>query len=43
MMKELNPDYHLFVRNYTDMVAVETVCYAVPTDRINLKLKEGVE
>lgn len=43
MMKELNSDYHLFVRNYTDMVAVETVCYAVPTDRINLKLEGGVE
>ena len=43
MMKEFNPDYHLFVRNYTDMVAVETVCYAVPTDRINLKLEEGVK
>ncbi|MBE5988285.1 MAG: FkbM family methyltransferase [Paenibacillaceae bacterium] len=43
MMKELNPDYYLFVRNYTDMVAVETVCYAVPKDRINLKLEEGVE
>lgn len=43
MMKELNPDYHLFVRNYTDMVAVETVCYAVPRDRIKLKLEGGVE
>lgn len=43
MMKELNPDYHLFIRNYTDMVAVETVCYAIPTDRINLKCEEEVE
>lgn len=43
MMKKLNPDYHLFVRNYTDMVAVETVCYAVPADRLILKDEEGIE
>jgi FkbM family methyltransferase len=33
IMKELNPDYRLFVRHYTDMVDVETVCYAIPEDR----------
>lgn len=41
IMKELNEDYHLFIRNYTDMVAAETVCYAVPANRLDLGNQEG--
>ncbi|AZR72075.1 hypothetical protein BBF96_00905 [Anoxybacter fermentans] len=34
MIKELNHEYSLFIRNYTDMLDVETVCYAIPKDRL---------
>lgn len=31
-IKELDPDYRLYIRHYKDMVDVETVCYAIPID-----------
>ena len=34
LMKDLNPEYRLFVRHYKDMVDYETVCYAIPEDRL---------
>lgn len=34
IMKDLNPEYKLFIRHYTDMVDVETVCYAIPKERL---------
>lgn len=37
IMKDLNQDYMLFIRNYTDMVDTETVCYAVPKGRLVCK------
>ena len=33
LIKELNPDYRLYVRHYKDMNDTETVCYAIPEDR----------
>lgn len=33
LIKELFQDYKLFIRHYTDF-AVETVCYAIPKDRL---------
>ncbi|RKD23557.1 methyltransferase, FkbM family [Caminicella sporogenes DSM 14501] len=34
LIKEMNDEYSLFIRNYTDMLDVETVCYAIPKDRL---------
>lgn len=34
MMKNFNLEYKLFIRHYTDMVDVETVCYAIPKERL---------
>lgn len=34
LMKSLNQEYQLFIRNYTDMADAETVCYAIPKERL---------
>ncbi|SJZ43761.1 FkbM family methyltransferase [Selenihalanaerobacter shriftii] len=34
IIKNLNFEYKLFIRHYTDMVDTETVCYAIPNSRI---------
>lgn len=34
LIKKFNPDYSIYIRQYTDMVDVETVCYAIPKDRL---------
>ncbi|MBH1942487.1 FkbM family methyltransferase [Mobilitalea sibirica] len=33
LMKDLNPEYKLFIRHYTEMFDHETVCYAIPKER----------
>lgn len=37
MMKNLNPEYKLFIRHYRDMFDLETVCYAIPKERLEFK------
>lgn len=34
MMKDLNQEYKLFIRHYTMMFPAETVCYAIPKERL---------
>ncbi|WP_066055914.1 FkbM family methyltransferase [Robertmurraya korlensis] len=39
LIKELNSDYSFFIRHYKDMVPFETVCYAIPRDRLTSDLE----
>jgi len=34
MMKDFNQDYRLLIRSYRDLVDIETVCYAIPKERL---------
>lgn len=34
IIKEINPEYELFIRHYTDM-DWETVCYAIPKKHVH--------
>ncbi|MGN6714465.1 MAG: FkbM family methyltransferase [Anaerocolumna jejuensis] len=37
LMKDLYPDYKFYMRHYMDMYTYETVCYAIPKERLCLE------
>lgn len=39
LIKKYCPDYHLFIRHYTELADPETVCYAIPPNRLPEHLK----